>query len=164
VFPYTHGSNIPLMLPSTKENESGGNSGSLDPLDLSLLCFAAVFITVLDEKNQNLTAAQKELLLWHQKLGHSDFHCVQDLFKSHLEQPPALTSTLPGVAHCDVSHMNCVPCPLVQQKRRASLGCGVSVSPNQVCCKDAVQPDNFLLPFTMAFAPLRRLPVHSKQH
>jgi hypothetical protein len=33
----------------------------------------SLFLSIADETNQNLTALQKELLLWHWKLGHVGF-------------------------------------------------------------------------------------------
>jgi hypothetical protein len=32
-----------------------------------------LWLSLADERNQNLDGPQKELLLWHQKLGHANF-------------------------------------------------------------------------------------------
>jgi hypothetical protein len=45
-------------------------------LQPNLLCS---FLSVADKTNQNLTASQKELLLWHWKLGHAGFQWIQHL-------------------------------------------------------------------------------------
>jgi hypothetical protein len=42
-----------------------------------------IFTSVADETNQNISYAQKELLLWHHKLCHCDLQRVQTL----LQQP-----------------------------------------------------------------------------
>ena len=33
-------------------------------------------LSVADDSNKNLTGAQKELLLWHWKLGHANLQCI----------------------------------------------------------------------------------------
>ena len=44
--------------------------------------FATLQAMILEDNNQNLTAAQKELLRWHFKLGHLDLRRCQRLLKS----------------------------------------------------------------------------------
>jgi hypothetical protein len=36
-------------------------------------------MSVVDETNQNLSPCQKELFLWHWKLGHANFNWIQRL-------------------------------------------------------------------------------------
>jgi hypothetical protein len=43
-----------------------------DVQTLSNLGGISVLLNVANKTNQNLTAVQKELLLWHHKLGHAD--------------------------------------------------------------------------------------------
>jgi hypothetical protein len=38
--------------------------------------------SVAEETNQNITQAQKELLLWHWRLGHIGFELVQRMISS----------------------------------------------------------------------------------
>jgi hypothetical protein len=40
-------------------------------------CCLAALLNIADKTNQNLTAAQKELLLWHQKWAHANNQCCQ---------------------------------------------------------------------------------------
>jgi hypothetical protein len=52
----------------------------LTHLDITTISNSAVaFLNVTDEVNQNLTASQKELLLWHWRLGHAHFQWIQML-------------------------------------------------------------------------------------
>ena len=37
------------------------------------------FLSVVDQTNQNITPSQKELLLWHQKLGHINMQWMKSL-------------------------------------------------------------------------------------
>jgi hypothetical protein len=46
-------------------------------------------LDVTDEMNQNLTAPQRELILWHKKWAHYDIGCVQTL----LATPPDASQT-----------------------------------------------------------------------
>ena len=76
VFPYNSQNNLPLMLPSPSHNVG------LTFEDACVLgdgFSARTFLSVADETNQNLTASQKELLIWHWKLGHANFQWIQTL-------------------------------------------------------------------------------------
>ena len=70
------------------------------------------------ENNQNLTAAQKELLRWHWKLGHIDFRRVQRLLKTG-----ALGSSplIKAAANVDLSKfpMLCGSCQFGKAKRKS---------------------------------------------
>jgi hypothetical protein len=69
-FPYAGGCNLPLMLTRNEPQPMVG----LSHLDITTISNSAVaFLNVADEVNQNLTASQKELLLWHWRLGHAHF-------------------------------------------------------------------------------------------
>ena len=75
-FPYNANNNLPLML-------------SAEPCHVGLTFDDATvlgdghsvynYMSVADESNQNLTRAQKELLLWHWKLGHANLQWIQTL-------------------------------------------------------------------------------------
>ena len=77
VFPYNGGSNLPLMLPSLACNVAGMTFEDASYLSENNGAFACM--SVADETNQNLTQAQRELLLWHWKLGHAGMGWVQEL-------------------------------------------------------------------------------------
>jgi hypothetical protein len=84
-FPYNKGSSLPLMLITKAMNRASKfigltfqdfqEQGTFDVGGLATL------LNVTDETN-HLTAAQKELLLWHQKLGHADTQLCQ-MYLSH---------------------------------------------------------------------------------
>jgi hypothetical protein len=95
VFPYNHDMNLPLMLPYTQQQATP----CLTKLDLSALSalpgtVSVAHSTVADETNQNITRAQKELLLWHWRFGHCGFQWVQ-----FLAAVPRTTSTTTGTTH-----------------------------------------------------------------
>ena len=76
VFPYNLQNNLPLMLPTPTRTVG------LTFEDACILGdgFSAwTFMSVADETNQNLNASQKELLIWHWKLGHANFQWIQTL-------------------------------------------------------------------------------------
>ena len=116
-FPFNPGSNLPLTLTQPKPAPMGltfedavalGDAPSLHAL-----------LSVADETNQNLSAPQKELLLWHWKLGHPNFQWVQ-----HLTRKPQDTAGVPAIIepkHRTVSSCHaplCAACSLAKQHRR----------------------------------------------
>ena len=75
-FPYNTNNNLPLMLPAVPHHIS------LTFDDASTLGDGHSvhnYMSVADESNQNLTSMQKELLLWHWKLGHANLQWIQTL-------------------------------------------------------------------------------------
>jgi hypothetical protein len=82
-FPYQPGSTLPMMLTSSHFN-TPTTKGGLTFEDNNMLAN----LTVADEVNQNLTAAKKELLLWHWKLRHADMQRFQMMIRT-----PQYTST-----------------------------------------------------------------------
>jgi hypothetical protein len=80
-FPYNSGSSLPLML-TTKALDRASKFIGLTFQDLKTGGLEGggaleTLMSVADETNQNLTAAQKELLLWHQRLAHADMQLCQ---------------------------------------------------------------------------------------
>jgi hypothetical protein len=75
-FPFNSGNNLPLML-----RDSPNIAGITSPSNVDLLCnqqdLLSSLMSVADETNQNLSPPQKELLLWHWKLGHANFNWIQ---------------------------------------------------------------------------------------
>ena len=82
------------------------------------------YASVLDETNQNLTSAQKELLLWHQRLGHISFRHVQILLSrctDALDDPksgcdPCIPTKFSTAASCDPPL--CAACELARARRK----------------------------------------------
>jgi hypothetical protein len=78
------------------------------------------FLTVADEQNQNQTASQRELLLWHQKLAHANMQRIQALLREPQETnqqqvliPKQWTST-------SCPRPLCVVCQLSKQGRHGA--------------------------------------------
>jgi hypothetical protein len=54
----------------------------LEPFKASPSTVLKSFITVLDEANQHLSAGQKSILLWYQRLGHVGFQHIKKLIQT----------------------------------------------------------------------------------
>ena len=80
--------------------------------------------SVLDEVNQNMTAAQKELLFYHQKYGHANMQWCQTLmrerrFKSGkgvVKEPPVIVTKNPRTRSCEAPV--CAACQLAKMKNQ----------------------------------------------
>ena len=73
-FPYHGESNLPLMH-ADHEPEVG-----LSACDLHAICKSGALddtMSILDDHNRNLSRHQKELMLWHLRLGHAGFAWIQ---------------------------------------------------------------------------------------
>ena len=86
----------------------------------------ASIISNVHESNINLTSAEKELLCWHQRLGHLGFRRIQFLFRSgvlaHSESARRLQS-----AACKLTHPPCcAACQFGKQHRRHAPGAKVT--------------------------------------
>ena len=114
-FPYNSNNNLPLMLPA-------------EPHHLGLTFDDATtlgdghsvhnYMSVADESNQNLTSAQKELLLLHWKLGHANFQWIQTLCRDLTTNSRrcALVTKHPKASSCLLP--KCAACMLGKQTRR----------------------------------------------
>jgi len=83
--------------------------------------FAAAEKSVLDSDNANLTAAEKELLLWHQRLSHASISWLQPLMRTKkwlrvnhstesLHQGPFLPCKEARTASCPTTGIRCAAC------------------------------------------------------
>jgi hypothetical protein len=80
----------------------------------------------LSNENQNLTKAQKELLLDHQRLGHISMCTIQHLYQDHeveckfdgceTKRGPCLTPCHPGCASCDIP--KCFACQAAKMQQQ----------------------------------------------
>ena len=69
---------------------------------------------LVTEQNINLSSAQKELLLWHNKLGIS-MPWVQELIRAHtMEEPNDATSITPQLIQPKVNQASSCPIPICQ--------------------------------------------------
>ena len=73
---------------------------------------------VLEDRNQNLTAAQKKLLSWHFKIGHMDLRRVQRLLRTGALGTSPL---IKAASNVDLQRqpMMCGSCAFSKAKRRA---------------------------------------------
>jgi hypothetical protein len=80
-------------------------------------------LSVADETNQNLTAPQKELLLWHHRLAHANLQWVQWLAASHRDREDNRTKSLLETKENKVSSCVlplCAACQVAKQSRRGA--------------------------------------------
>jgi hypothetical protein len=113
-FPYQPGSKLPMMLTSSHFNNPTTKSG-LTFEDTNMLAN----LTVADEVNHNLTAAKKELLLLHWKLGHADMQRDQMMIRTPHDTSPNEQILFPKVktsSSCD--HPLCAACRFAKPTRR----------------------------------------------
>ena len=76
------------------------------------------YMSVADESNQNLTRAQKELLLWHWKLGHANLQWIQTLCRepTNTHRRFVLETHHSKTSSCVLP--KCAACMLGKQTRR----------------------------------------------
>ena len=77
------------------------------------------FMSVLDQTNKNITTSQKELLLWHQRLGHLNLQWCQTLFRipRNENQRQILQPKSRWVATCE--HPQCASCLLAKPTKQS---------------------------------------------
>lgn len=127
-FPYQHSSGLPLMLPAPKDTVV--RSFIIHQMDHQFKekgtsqDMSSVFLNNADDNNKNLTAAQRQLLLWHQKCGHSDMQRLQRLAvwrkeRDGTHQPSLLPVTFKsGVSSAPIPL--CAACQMAKQSRRST--------------------------------------------
>jgi hypothetical protein len=120
-FPYHPSSNLPLMYVEQDVVQAGltahhfqflRQAGSLE--SITKLCH---------DNNHNLSKPQKELLLWHNRLGHAGFHWIQDLMRvqksdivGETADPPLVHTKISGVAN--TTQPVCPACQMAKQHQR----------------------------------------------
>jgi hypothetical protein len=117
--PYNRGNNLPMGF-QDPEVEFSLEFGSFSSTDVQqyMMEESRLFLSVADETNQNLTRAQKELILWHWKFGHAGFTWCQQLLK---ENGGIIVPKLLTAASCPPP--KCAACLLARQTYK---GAGVS--------------------------------------
>jgi hypothetical protein len=113
-----------------------------DPEMMTLLepqGFANIF-SVLDETNQNISAAQKELQLWHWRLCHAGLNWIQGMMQERKNafgephSPPILSTSIKTTRRCEKP--KCCACSLSKQHRRGSSSQTVHLNPRRSKIKD----------------------------
>ena len=105
--------NLPMM--STKSFlDAQQNVAGLSFEECNYLATTQALPSIVDTTNLNLTGSQKELVLWHWKLGHTNMHWVQSLaavpWRTSLSDPPP-KAIIP-------ERPLCTACQLSKQSRR----------------------------------------------
>lgn len=123
---------------------------------------------VLDERNQNLTMPQKELLLWHQRLSHCNLATIHNLCR-HKRQTKARTEedlkairdgqflpcthNVPNNSVCQ--NLICPACTIAKKahRRKSSISPSSGAAPKEMILKeghlspgDCVSCDHYLSP------------------
>ncbi|KAG7345831.1 hypothetical protein IV203_033362 [Nitzschia inconspicua] len=116
-FPWNDGSNLPVMLTPELCQQPSPTQLSLHRSDLIFNVNVEPKKSVLHDTNLNLTGSQKELLLWHHRLGHVAMKTIQSpLACPHDKSKPILQATRPRVTTCEPPR--CEACQYAKQKRR----------------------------------------------
>lgn len=117
-FPYNAGSNLPLMLTKKKQLTVGLTYEDISYLAQKLSVL--INLSVADEVNQNITAAQKELLVTHWKAGHANFGWIQALSAypraEQRQDLPFFQMKHAKASSCQ--HPLCAACQIAKQSRR----------------------------------------------
>ena len=114
-FPFNWQSNLPLMLPAT-QTQMG-----LTFEDVMSIQEMEAFMSVAAETNQNVTAAQRELLSWHWRLGHAHFEWIQDLCRDpKMDRRRVLHTRHTQMSSCPTRNLRCTACQLGKQRRRGA--------------------------------------------
>jgi hypothetical protein len=113
--------------------------------------------TILHQNNVNLSASQKELLLWHQQLSHASVNWVQILMREQKWLPGradnknALHSGpfIPTTSHaqvCNTSTLKCAACLFAKASIKLPVNLVPRASPkNHILKQDHLQPGNRIL-------------------
>ena len=120
-FPYDPGSRLPMMLTRDFIQEQDRVAG-LSMEECNFLTSTHAMPSLVDSTNLNMTSSQKELLLWHWKLGHANMRWIQAL---------ASVPILPTRAGSRMSSCErplCTACQLSKQSRRTRAGTGKHAS------------------------------------
>jgi hypothetical protein len=121
-FPYNLGSSLPLMLTTKHFNRSSKFVGLTyqEGQTLSNTAHLSAFLNVADKTDQNLSPAEKELLLWLQRLGHADFQRVQQMLCQPRGQDRIQVLKPKNQASSACSRPLCAACQLAKQTRKGA--------------------------------------------
>jgi hypothetical protein len=129
-FPYQDGSNLPLML-TAAHFKSQGKFVRLTFQDAEFLGKhdeLSAFINVADETNQNMTASQRGLLYWHQRLGHADMAQIQVLLAEPRNKDEKGILTPQNKKSSSCAKPLCTACQLAKQTRRTSPATNITLN------------------------------------
>ncbi len=111
---------------------------------------------ILGDNNTNLSASQRDLLLWHQCLSHDSIGWVQSLMQkkqwltsegNKLMHSEPFIVTMNNAPTCDVSHLKCAACLCA----KATIKTPTSTNPHQSIKQGLLKTDD-LTPGTCILA------------
>ena len=124
-FPFQKMNNLPLMLTHEYLEEQRGVAG-MTMQECEYLATTHAMPSIVDATNQNLTGSQKELLLWHHRLGHINVKWIQTLAQqprnNEDNRPLPPLKTRPGSKMSSCERPLCTACQLAKQARRTRAG------------------------------------------
>jgi hypothetical protein len=97
-------------------------------------------------ENENISAAQKELLKWHWKLGIEMYRIQEMMRERHCEDPDGRTTILPAIIQPkNSSARNCIvpPCQLCLLARAKKRSPKVSRTQRLEDCEGAITRDQY---------------------
>ena len=103
LIPFQQGNNLPFLFTTDLVQDPLENI----PGDLQ------AHLSVVDQTNQNITGAQRELLLWHWCLGHMGFQWLQALMRERHDIPEHILTKAADTCNCITPHS--VACQLAKQ-------------------------------------------------
>ena len=116
-FPYHPKSNLPVMYVNYCVPRA--DFSARDRVNLATAGVAERTLNLLHENNYNLSRAEKELLLWHSRLGHAGFGWIQDLMRPRKNNvgvnpdPPHIVTKENATRSCACP--TCTACQLSKQ-------------------------------------------------
>jgi hypothetical protein len=108
--------------------------------------------TILHQNNVNLSASQKELLLWHQRLSHASVNWVQTLMREQKLLPGSADNKnalhsgpfipMKSLAQvCNTSTLKCAACLFAKASTKLPVNLAPRASPkNHILKQDHLQP------------------------
>jgi hypothetical protein len=97
-------------------------------------------VTTVSAENMNLRKAQKELVCWHNRLGHVGYKRIQGLMRSETLAHSEATCHLHTAACKLIELPKCAACQFGKQKRRATPGKRSSIVRAGVLREDHLAP------------------------
>lgn len=144
-FPYNCCNNLPLML-LDQSHRSASTAGLISSNASILADNPRVLTNVAEERNQNLTNAERELLLWHHNLGHVNLQWIKSLTKpsQQLSNGPIIMTKHPSVGNCNTSGVKCAACEMSKMKKRPTGARHVQAPHDMKLKKDKLIPGQTL--------------------
>ena len=146
--PYNRRNNLPMLSPLSSASSVSGCTKSL--FSFQDLSSSALTLSLTDETNQNITSPQKELLVWHWRLGHLGFGWIQYLMSPRSFRYPTgeITSANPVIItkHSTTRkccHPKCAGCTMGKGQQRNSRTSASRLS-DHVLSRDILKPGELI--------------------